>query len=116
MSTNPTKTASPTVSHAHSLVLDTAKEMAFELYEHMMRDNEWYARLKELNPGLTPKQLSARFVLRIAPTLVEQARATLAGMLARPIDEKTKESIMNALLLDNTLVRGRRAGGHIRLN
>jgi hypothetical protein len=112
MSTNPRKR----VSHAHSMVLDTAKEMAFELYEHMMRDNEWYATLKRLNPGLTPKQLEARFVLRIGPTLVEQARATLAGLLATPIDEKTKESIMSALLLDNTLVRGRKSGGSIRLN
>jgi len=104
------------IAHAHFLVADTAKQMGHELFERAMQQNDWYELLKKKNPGADLQKLENQFVEKMWPTLVEEARATLVGMLRTPIDETSKERIMEALLLDNQLVRGRKAGGHIKLN
>jgi hypothetical protein len=93
--------------HAHKLIAETAVGMAHELYDTMMRDNQWYDLWKKQNPGLGAKALETRFVKKNQGKLLSAARHTLAGMLAHPIDEGLKTIIMEALMLDNTLIRGR---------
>lgn len=93
--------------HAHWLVRNTAVQMAHELYDHLMQDNEWYAAWKKQNPNSFPKELEERFVAKNLTTLLPQARATLAGMLRTTADERLKEEIYQALILDATLVKGR---------
>jgi hypothetical protein len=89
------------------MVRDTAEAMAHELYDHMMHDNKWFKAWKRQNPGLGAKALEERFVARNLSTLLPQARATLAGMLASSLDPDMKEKIYEALTLDATLIRGR---------
>lgn len=93
--------------HAHKLVYETAVGMAHELYDVVMLDDEWWKCWKQLNPGASPKELEARFVKKNLPKLLPQARATLAGMLRTCPDEELANEIYEALLLDNTLIRGR---------
>jgi len=93
--------------HAHWRVKETAEVMAHELYDHMMHDNQWYAAWQAKHPELNSKQLEQAFVDKNMAILLPQARAILAGMLNRPYDEGLKESIMEALVLDATLVKGR---------
>lgn len=81
--------------------------MAHELYDAMMRDDSWYRYWRKQNPGLDNRALEARFVARNISKLLPQARATLAQMLSNSADRELKESIYDALLLDNTLIRGR---------
>lgn len=93
---------------AHRLVLVTAREMAGELYETMMSDNEWYSRWREANPGLGSRALEARFIAKNLAQLFPQARAALAASLRSPnLSEADKEVIMEALVLDSTLRQGR---------
>jgi hypothetical protein len=105
--------ASRPSKHCHRLIASTAMDMASELYEELMKDNEWYRRWKAKNPGASSKALFTRFVNKTWPTLIGDARAMLAQMLARPIDPKLKETIEDALLLDNTLLRGRLPSGQV---
>lgn len=93
--------------HAHPLVAETAVAMCHELYDVMMSDNLWYDLWKKKHPGLSPKGLENAFVKKNVNQILPQARATLAGMLAQPIDEGLKERIHEALCLDKTLVKGR---------
>lgn len=95
-------------AHAHKLIDETAREMAASVYEELMKKNDWYARWRAKNPDAGPKALQYRFVMKVYPTLLENARAILAGMLNTSPDERLRETIAEALLLDNTLVAGRR--------
>lgn len=94
-------------AHAHWLVRNTAVEMAHELYDTLMADNEWYKTWKKQNPSLDRAELETRFVEKNLAGLLPQARATLAGMLRTTMDERLKEEIYQALILDATLVKGR---------
>lgn len=87
----------------HKMIAETAKQMAFELYDTLMQDNNWYALWKGQNPRLSPESLAKRFVARNWGQLVPSARATLVEMLRRPLDEALKEEISQALILDNSL-------------
>lgn len=94
--------------HAHKLVRETAVAMAHELYDTMMTDNEWYRLWKAQWPDEDGKQLELRFVAKNLSRLLPQARAVLAQMLRSPgTNEGMKEEIYEALVLDNTLIRGR---------
>ena len=94
--------------HAHKLVYEQAREIAHILYDEMMTNNpQVYDEWKKQNPELGSKALEARFVAKTTPKCLPAARATLAGMLNLPIDEGLKETIHEALVLDNTLLRGR---------
>ena len=95
--------------HAHKLVAETARAMAHELYDQLMLDNEQFATWKARYPEMDAKELEDHFVYLSSPGLLSQARATLAGMLATPIDEALKESIHEALVLDATLGKGRKS-------
>lgn len=94
-------------THVHRLIAVTAIEMAHELYASIMTDNAWYTHWKNQHPGASPRALERLFVKRNVEGLVPQARATLAAMLGTNIDERQKEEIMECLVLDNTLRRGR---------
>lgn len=82
--------------HVHKVIAETAKSMAGEIYESMAESNDWYKR----NPS------RSKFVKAVWPTLVDEARATLARMLALPGGEELKETIADALIKDNALQRG----------
>lgn len=84
-------------STAHPLIAETAQNMAEALYEELARNNAWYVR----NPD------RRAFVVRLWPTLLAEARATLAQMLAGTYDEQLKAQIYDALSLDNDLRLGR---------
>jgi hypothetical protein len=92
------------------MLRDVAQAAAGELYEVLMGDNLVRAEWQKQNPGLTEKQLTSRFVAKNWGKCLEFARATLALTLRQPIDTKTKDAIMEALRLDNQLLRGRRSG------
>lgn len=90
--------------HCHPLIRATAVEMAGDLYDLMMRNNEQWEEWKKLNPDCQSlSQYEIRFLELKWPELLEDARATLAGMLARPIDEGLKAEIHDALVKDNGL-------------
>jgi hypothetical protein len=80
---------------AHPLVAKTAREMAAELFEELCRRNEFY-RLN-VNRG--------KFLAKMAPKLLEEARTTLAQTLAQTSSDVLKEQIAEALILDNSLKR-----------
>ena len=94
--------------HVHKMIRGLAIEMAAEIYDKLMVRNEWYDLWKRKNPNVSdPNELMLRYVDRTWPTLVEQARATLAGMLTRPISEDLKLSIHDALIKDAKFRPGR---------
>lgn len=93
--------------HAHRTVANVAMEAANQHYEVFMGENAIYAEWKRLNPGATPEQLRQRYVAKHWGKFVPFARATLACMLRTTTDEKMREEIYEALLLDDSLVRGR---------
>lgn len=101
------------ITHAHKLVAETAEAMAHEVYDALMERNDWYRDWKRQNVGVGAKVLETRWVRQHKADFIEAARAQLAGMLAHPIDPKEKEAILEALLLDNTLKRGRAGGGQV---
>lgn len=97
----------PSSAHCHFLLRDTAVEMAHEAYGALMKRNDWYALWKQSRPGLNVRALESRWVSEHWGDFIEGARAVLASMLERPIAEGLKDQIAEALILDNTLVRGR---------
>jgi len=93
------KIVSPEQSpHAHKLVMSVAVGMAKSMYEDMLRDPMFHKA--------APNRKA--FIKFAAPKLLPQARATLAQMLtSTSLPPVQKEQILDALVLDNTLQRGR---------
>lgn len=98
-------------AHAHRLVASVAKAFASELYETVMSNNLVRAEWKRQHPGADERTLVRRFVTKNWGKCLAGARATLALQLRGPIDTAMKESIMEALVLDATLMRGRKRVG-----
>jgi hypothetical protein len=94
--------------HCHPLVRSTAVEMAGELYDAVMHNDDLYEQWKKVCPELTPTLCEITFIELLYPRLIEQARATLAKMLATNIPESQKLIIYDALVKDATLIRGRK--------
>lgn len=94
-------------AHCHKLVASVAKEAAGCLYNDLMADNVLFAEWKKQNPGANAKALESRFIAKQWGKCLAFARATLAQLLQSPIEESLKEEILDALILDNSLVRGR---------
>ena len=88
-------------------MVETAREIAHAKYAEIMRDDAWFGFWKKLNPGLDGKRLEERFVDLSVPGLLGAARAALAGLLRTSGNEELKETIYEAMVLDNTLIRGR---------
>ena len=94
-------------AHCHVMVADVAKAAAHELYDALMFDNMLNELWRKRFPNLGPKKLEAKFVSMFWGKCIPFARATLAQLLRSPIDDRQKESIVEALALDATLIRGR---------
>ena len=83
------------------MVANLCREMASAVFDEAMAcDNSLFRACKKSHPGRTTEQLRKIFVRGFAPRLVGDARATLAEMLTRPIDDSLKDSIYDALLKD----------------
>lgn len=93
------------VKYAHEMVRDVAKGMAHELYESMMKSNEAYAVWRHFCEDVGRENAEREFVHLALPYLLDDARATLAGMLRMPQFEHLHLSIHDALIKDN-LIRG----------
>ena len=98
------------VGGVHKVVATVAKEAAGQLYETVMGDNVIYTEWKRQNPNMNAKQLEKRFIDKNWGKCIEFARATLSLMLNNhSLPEKVREDIYEALVLDNTLVVGRKS-------
>jgi len=100
--------------HAHKMVASVAANCAAELYETLMSNNQIYDAWKRQHPGASEKGLRLAFVAKYTSECLGIARATLARLLADPtISTEHKESIMEALELDATLMLGRKNAAEI---
>jgi len=95
------------VIHAHWRVAQLATEMAHNVYDELMRRNDWYDMHKRMHPNLASKALEKVWVKKNQHKFIAAARHTLAGMLALPYDSDLKDQIHEALVLDATLRAGR---------
>lgn len=96
--------------HVHKLVRKVAIEMAAEIYEDVMKqDNQIYADWKKMCPDLSPERCEAMWIELAWPQLVQNGsvRATLARLLTTTLDDDLKREIYDALIKDATLRRGR---------
>lgn len=85
-----------------------AYDAAHAMYASLMgANNELYAEWKRQNPDCGDKELERRFVARNWVKCLPFARATLAQLLTKSIDDAQKEAIMEALVLDRSLMLGR---------
>lgn len=96
------------IAHCHWMIKETAQAMAHECYAAMMQRNDWYAQWKEAYPGRDSDWLEDRWVKWKWGDFIDGARAILAESLSKPMDEDLKFQIYDALLKDNTLIRGRK--------
>lgn len=87
--------------NCHKMVRSVARGMAHELYAEVMSDNAVWKNWKAQCPDLTPRRLEAMFVHMAWPKLIEEARATLAKLLASEVNPILKEQIYDALIKDN---------------
>lgn len=95
-------------AHCHKRVAKVAKALAAETYEQLMSSSDLiYSNWKKKYPHLDSKRLCRQFVADKWALFIPPARATLVGLLQQPIDEALKEEIMEILVLDSTLIRGR---------
>lgn len=98
-------------AHCHKMIREVARAAAGELYDKVMGDNKVFAEWKRQNEGATTKQLEDRFIDRNWGKCIQFARATLATMLRQNnLPEKVKEEILDALVKDASLTRGRDRG------
>jgi hypothetical protein len=96
--------------HVHKQIAEVAKAAAHEYFDSMMTgSNKLYWDLKNAHPDMTVKQLDDWFVEHNWGKFIPFARATLAALLAQPIDPALKEDIYDALCKDATLTRGRKS-------
>ena len=96
-----------TPKHAHKLIVATAIEIAGAHFEAMATQNDWLRRMKAKYPGKKLSELQIIYIKLMTGTFLEQARATLAKMLNGPHSETLKAEILDALIKDNALNRGR---------
>lgn len=96
--------------HCHPMIRATAIEMAGELYDLMMKNNQQWQEWKNLHPDLhSLAEYEIRFLELKWPELIEDARTTLARMLGSGIPEELKIQIHDALVRDNALRHSRLA-------
>jgi hypothetical protein len=96
--------------HVHKLVRKVAIEMAGQMYDDVMtQNNDLYVEWKRQCPDLTPERLQIMWIELAWPQLVlnGSVRATLARLLTTSLDPDLKREIYDALVKDATLRRGR---------
>ena len=97
------------IAHCHTLIRETAKELAGAAYEDLMSNPQLYSAWKDKFPQHYSSEAMQRvFIARKWGLFIDVARATLALQLRYPIDDATKDIIVEALCQDQTLVRGRK--------
>lgn len=93
--------------HADPLVLSTAQGIAEEMFVTFItagsKGNELYENMKVANPGRDNVWLQERFVRRMTPLLLNEARATLARLLGVTKEKDLQDKIHCALVRDSTL-------------
>jgi hypothetical protein len=95
-------------AHCHKMVAEVAKAAAAEHYELLMSaSNAVYKAWLAAHPGMRAKALQDAFVARFWGDCIPVARATMAAMLRGPLDERAKAGILEALVLDASLIKGR---------
>lgn len=90
---------------AHKLVMQTAIEMANELFEVYARNNGTYRALRA-GGQVTAEGARLAFVDRVAPRLLEDARKALTDCLSLPesrLSKRQKDEIAEALIADTDL-------------
>jgi hypothetical protein len=95
-------------AHCHLLIAKTAQDMTRALYEATMQNDTLFTEWKRQHPGMSGSGLENAFVKKYWPAAIDGARATLAHMLTLPGDEGLKETIAEALILDKSLIKGRK--------
>lgn len=95
--------------HCHKLIRATAIEMAGELYDELMANNEQYAEWRAMTPDRTAVEREILWIEAKWGELIEDARATLAMMLGQPINEALKSQIFQCLIDDAPLRAAREA-------
>jgi hypothetical protein len=91
---------------AHKLVMETAQSMAAEIFDELMKRDEWWKMWKErYGDDKSQEALQRIFIRQASPKLLAGARAVLANLLTTTVDPTLKDQIEDALLLDATLVR-----------
>lgn len=104
----------PSAAHCHKKVKEVAQALAGATYENLMgSSNEIYLAWRQRFPGMGAKALERRFVARYWGDHIHAARTTLTLMLTSNIDEARKMEIEEVLILDSTLMRGRREPGQV---
>ncbi len=96
-------------AHCHKHIAKVAKELCRASYGELMSHDLLYKHWKMKHPGLAsnPKKLEQQFVNQKWGMWIDAARTTLTLLLREPIDEKQKEEIMEILVLDSSLIKGR---------
>ena len=92
----------------HKMVREVALALCHETYDTFMQNDQLYHGWQAQNPGLTKDEFEKVWVNKNWPDYIPAARATMAQMLSRPLDEDLKEQISEALILDASLIKGRR--------
>ena len=100
------------LKHVHPMVADAAVGIIMESYDALMHHNEHWVAFKRQFPEATAKELEQIYLEHNWGKGVEAARTVLARMLdpaaAPNIDEESREKIHEALVLDRSLMMGRR--------
>jgi len=100
------------LKHVHPMVADAAVDIIMESYDSLMHHNEHWAAFQGQFPGATPKELEQIYLEHNWGKGVEAARMTLARMLnpamSPGLDDSSREKIHEALILDRSLMMGRR--------
>ena len=101
--------ASPNMP-VHKRVREIALAFAHEVFESWLTNEKldlWRQRFPELK-GAGIEKLRAVFVAHTWPAFVDQAKNTMADLLTSPtLTDKQKDEIAEALILDNSLGRGK---------
>jgi hypothetical protein len=101
------------LAHVHPMVADVAVSIVMESYDSLMHHNEHWAAFKGQFPEANSKELEQIYLEHNWGKGVEAARMTLARMLdpsmSPGLDEKAREEIHEALVLDRSLMMGRRS-------
>lgn len=93
-------------AHCHVMVAEAAKKAAAAFYEEAAKRSNLFFHA---NPS------QDAFVAKSWGLFVKMGRAALANALqSKTLPEEGKEMIMEALLLDSTLMRGRQGGIQVR--
>lgn len=95
------------ISHCHVQIRKTAIGLAEQNYDELMSSDWIYKEWKRQHPGMPARALRKLFVDKNWGRYVPAARAMLAALLRNPIDPALGEEIMEVLMLDSTLIRGR---------